>query len=98
MMAMPAMAAALQQTWSVCLFGDHVRMEIAVGEMARDGVVESVGAEAGLVHRQQRLESMERHDHVRRRFFDPGIDGQLGATDALVDRGRNGLAYREQLI
>ena len=77
---------------------DHVRMQVAVGDMPPDGDVEPARTEAGLVGRQQLLQPIERHHHVGGGFLDPRVDGLLRPADALVDGGRHGFPNRQQLV
>ena len=72
-------------------------MDVAVRDVTPNRDVEVVAFETAVIKFKHFRNPLERHDHVRCGLFDSGIDMVFGATHALVDARRNGLANRKQL-
>ncbi len=76
----------------------HVRMQVAVGEMAPHGVVELVRVEDVADLGQQLRDPIERDDHVAARLRQRRLDRALRRRDATIDRLRDALAKGEERV
>src|SRR5215510_9344295 len=78
--------------------GNEVGVQVSVGDVSPDRVVETAAFEGGAIEINRLRQSLEGDDWITGGFFDVGMRSRFGGRDHRVDACRNRFTKIEQAL